>query len=147
VIVKNNTFTDVQGSALMLYRGGTDESTFGPFLELEHNVFDNVGNGKRNKYTTAISLYGVQEIAINNNIFSNSKSIAMHLVVGDPIVNVLNNNLFNSDAIKVTGDQKYTIENVWNFNPIFETNSYKLSNTSPLKNKATSGLDLGLISN
>jgi poly(beta-D-mannuronate) lyase len=147
VIVKNNTFADVQGSALMLYRGGTDESTFGPFLELEHNVFDNVGNGKRNKYTTAISLYGVQEIAINNNIFSNSKSIAMHLVVGDPIVNVLNNNLFNSDAIKVTGDQKYTIENVWNFNPIFETNSYKLSNTSPLKNKATNGLDLGLISN
>ena len=147
VIVKNNTFADVQGSALMLYRGGTDESTFGPFLELEHNVFDNVGNGKRNKYTTAISLYGVQEIAINNNIFSNSKSIAMHLVVGEPIVNVLNNNLFNSDAIKVTGDQKYTIENVWNFNPIFETNSYKLSNTSPLKNKATSGLDLGLISN
>ena len=48
--MKNNTLTDVQGAALRLYRGGKDESTFGPFLEVDHNVFDNVGHGAKNKY-------------------------------------------------------------------------------------------------
>ena len=50
LIMKNNTISDFQGAALRLYRGGTDESTFGPFLELDHNVADQVGQGKRNKY-------------------------------------------------------------------------------------------------
>ena len=31
-IMKNNILKDVQGSAIRIYRGGTDESTFGPFL-------------------------------------------------------------------------------------------------------------------
>jgi len=146
LIIKNNVFKDVQGTALRLYRGGTDESTFGPFLELEHNVFDNVGNGKRNKYNAAISLYGVQENDISNNIFINSKAINMHLVVGEPIVNVLNNDFYNSDKMVVTGDQKYTVENVWNLIPNFIENTYQLSDKSELKGKATDGSNLGLIS-
>ena len=34
VIVNNNTFNDVEGGIVKLYRGGTDESTFGPHLEM-----------------------------------------------------------------------------------------------------------------
>ncbi|CAN0602138.1 unnamed protein product, partial [Ectocarpus sp. 12 AP-2014] len=90
-IMKNNAINDLQGAALRLYRGGKDESTFGPFLEVEHNVFDHVGYGKKNKYDATLSLYGVQEIDIKNNIFKDSKAINMHLVVGEPIVKVLNN--------------------------------------------------------
>ncbi len=146
VIIKNNVFKDVQGAALRLYRGGTDESTFGPFLELDHNVFDNVGHGKKNKYDAAISLYGVQVNDILDNIFINSRALNMYLVVGEPIVNILNNDFYNSDKLIVTGDQKYTVENLWNLNPNFLEGTYNLSNKSELKGKATDGLDLGLIS-
>jgi len=146
-IMKNNTVTDLQGVALRLYRGGKDESTFGPFLEIDHNVFDHVGYGKKNKYKTAISLYGVQVNDINNNIFSKTKGVTMHLVVGEPIVNVLNNNFYNSDKITVTGDQKYNFKNNWTLNPEFEDNSYVLSATSPLKEKGTDNKDLGTINN
>jgi len=146
-IMKNNTVTDLQGVALRLYRGGKDESTFGPFLEIDHNVFDHVGYGKKNKYKTAISLYGVQVNDINNNIFSKTKGVNMHLVVGEPIVNVLNNNFYNSDKITVTGDQKYNFKNNWTLNPEFEDNSYVLSAASPLKEKGTDNKDLGTINN
>lgn len=145
--MKNNVFTDVQGAALRLYRGGTDESTFGPFLEVDHNVFDNVGKGKKNKYDAAISLYGVQVNTIENNIFNNSKGINMHLVVGGPIVNVLNNDFYNSDKLNVTGDEKYTVKNLWSLNPDFTKESFSLSEKSPLKNKGTDNQDLGIISN
>ncbi|MCL4124448.1 UNVERIFIED_CONTAM: hypothetical protein GTU68_056831 [Idotea baltica] len=145
-LMKNNTITELQGAALRLYRGGKDESTFGPFLEIDHNVFDNVGFGKKNKYDAAISLYGVQETDIRDNIFKDSKAINMHLVVGEPIVKVRNNALSNSEKIKVTGDQKYLVENQWNLTPTFPDNtSYLLSEDSPLRGKATDGLDLGIL--
>ena len=145
LIMKNNVVSDLQGAALRLYRGGTDESTFGPFLEIEHNVFDNVGHGKRNKYGSAISLYGVQVNDIENNIFNNSKALDMHLVVGEPIVNILNNNFYNTDPLKVTGDEKYNLQNSWNLNPEFTEGSFQLSEASQLKGKATDGSNLGII--
>ena len=145
LIMKNNIFADVQGAALRLYRGGKDESTFGPFLEIAHNVFDNVGHGSKNKYANAVSLYGVQVNTIENNIFNNSKGIFMHLVVGEPIVNVLNNNFYKSGSIEVTGDEKYNVQNNWNYEPSFKENSYLLSESSKLNGKATDGLNLGIV--
>ena len=147
LIMKNNTITDLQGAALRLYRGGKDESTFGPFLEVEHNVFDHVGYGSKNKYQATLSLYGVQEIDIKNNIFNDSKAINMHLVVGEPIVKVQNNALHNSEKLMVTGDQKYDVENQWTLPPKFQEGTYKLSADSPLKGKGTDGTDLGLLFN
>ena len=144
VIYKNNSFTDIGGAALRLHRGGKDESTFGPFLEMDHNVFDNVGFDDRNKYGAAISLYGVQVIEIENNIFNKTKGINMHLVVGEPIVNVLNNNFYNSEKLTVTGDQKYTSENLWEMDPKFSEKNYELQSDSPLKGRGTDGEDLGL---
>lgn len=145
LLMKNNTVTDLQGAALRLYRGGKDESTFGPFLEMDHNVFDNVGYGKKNKYKVAVSLYGVQVNDIENNIFNNTKALQMHLAVGEPIVNIFNNNFYKSEKMNVTGDEKYTVKKLWTLNPKFEEGSYKLSKTSPLKNKGTDTKDLGII--
>ncbi len=146
LIMKNNTVIDLQGTALRLYRGGRDESTFGPFLEMDHNVFDNVGHGKKNKYKAAISLYGVQVNDIENNIFNNTKALQMHLVVGEPIVNIINNNMYKSEDIQISGDQKYNLKNLWSYNPEFEEGSYTLSEESSLKGRGTDQLDLGLIS-
>lgn len=144
VILKNNVFKNVGGQVLDLYRGGSDESTFGPFLEIDHNVFQNIGKAKRNKSDAAISLYGVQVIDISNNIFSDTKEVNIHLVVGEPIVNILNNNFFNTPPIRISGDQPYTLENSWQFEPHMEENGFGLKVNSPLKNKATDGSDLGI---
>ena len=144
--MKNNSFTDIQGAVLRLYRGGKDESTFGPFLELDHNVLDHVGYGKKNKYKKALSLYGVQVNDIENNIFNNSKAMEMHLVVGEPVVNILNNNFYKSDELVITGDQKYNLKNSWNLNPDFIEGTYTLSEKSPLHKKGTDKLNLGLTS-
>ena len=70
----------------------------------------------------------------------------MHLVVGEPIVNIFNNNFYNSEAISISGDQKYNIQNLWKLNPEFIEGTYKLSDKSALKNKGTDGTDLGIIS-
>ncbi|MCF6296904.1 MAG: polysaccharide lyase 6 family protein [Flavobacteriaceae bacterium] len=146
VILKNNSYTNIGGVVLSLHRGGKDESTFGPFLEIDHCVFDNVGYDKRSKYNAAISLYGVQEIEIQNNIFNNTKALNMHLVVGEPIVNILNNNFYKSEEITITGDQKYNLQNLWSFNPKFSKETFQLTKESPLIGKGTDKLNLGLIS-
>ena len=145
VLFENNTFSDVGGAVLKLYRGGTDESTFGPYLEIKHCVFDNVGNDKRNKYDAAISTYGVQLNYIENNIFKDSKAVKMHLVVGEPIVHLLNNNFFNTDQFVITGDEKYVEKNTTFLDPKFIGNgNYSLEKDSALKVKATDGSDLGI---
>jgi len=146
VILKNNIFSNIKGAILNLIRDGKDESTFGPFLTYEHNVADKVGNGKRNKNKKAITLVGVQNTSIKNNIFTNSKGIQMHLVVGGPVVIADKNNFYNSEKIKVTGDQEYKIGTLWSLDPKFKnTNTYKLQENSALLKKGDDGLDIGII--
>lgn len=144
VILKNNIFSNIGGAVLQLYRGGTDESTFGPVLTVSHCVFDNVGKNARNRYNASLSMYGVQVNHIENNSFYNSKGIKMHLVVGGPIVNIFNNNFFNTDKMIITGDEKYIEKNNTNFDPKFKEN-YQLGVDSPLIGKGTDGLNIGLI--
>lgn len=146
VVLKNNVFSKIDGALLNLIRDGRDESTFGPFLSFNHNVVSNVGHGKRNKNKKAITLVGVQNAIIKNSIFTDSKGIQMHLVVGGPIAKVHNNNFFNSEKVTVTGDQPYDIFSLWSLDPKFENNSFRvLQNSSPLRSKGDDGLDLGII--
>lgn len=69
VIVENCVFSDLLNAALNLYRGGNDESTFGPFLTINHCVFENVNNTEQG---SVLRLIGVQEADIRNSIFSGS---------------------------------------------------------------------------
>ncbi|TSE09648.1 polysaccharide lyase 6 family protein [Aquimarina algiphila] len=146
VVLKNNIFSNIDGAILNLVRDGRDESTFGPFLTFDHNIVDNVGNGKRNKNKKAISLIGVQNANIKNSIFNNSKGIQIHLVVGGPIAKVHHTNFFNSEKVTVTGDQKYEVSSIWSLDPKFENDTtYKLEENSSLKEKADDGQNLGVI--
>jgi poly(beta-D-mannuronate) lyase len=65
VILENSTFKNVEGTVLDLYRGGTDESTFGPTLKVNGCELTNVGNGKSNKANGSIMIHGVQVCYIN----------------------------------------------------------------------------------
>ena len=77
-----------------LYRGGSDESTFGPHIFLKGNTVNNVGNGKRNKSKSAIILHGVQVSSIESNTFIKSGQINIEHTVGEPKT-VVQNNVFN----------------------------------------------------
>lgn len=79
-------FKNIGGSAIKLYRGGRDESTFGPILKLNNSLFDNVGNDKRNKNETAVELHGVQLAEIDNLKFKDSRKLKLHLIVGEPVI-------------------------------------------------------------
>ena len=69
VILRDNVFQNVMGEALNLYRGGNDESTFGPFLTVENCVFDYVNNKEQG---SVLRLIGVQNASITNSIFQGS---------------------------------------------------------------------------
>lgn len=109
----NNRFSNIEGAVLVLHRGGKDESTFGPFLDMNHCTFYNVGFGKRNKYGAAVKLYGAQDISIQNSVFQQTKKVTMHLVVGEPIVKVDQLLMEENIPLEVTGDQKYTIGKIY----------------------------------
>lgn len=94
----NNTFRNVEGLLVNLYRGGSDESTFGPHILLRDNTVTNVGNGKRNKTKSAIILHGVQVSTIENNTFVKSGLINIEHTVGEPKT-IVTNNTFNKTPV------------------------------------------------
>ena len=101
VILKNNTFNDVDGSIVKLYRGGTDESTFGPHLEMVNNKLNNVGLGKRNKEHDSVYVHGVQVTNIKDNTFVKSAPIIVEHTVGEPKTEITNNTFDETDVPSV----------------------------------------------
>ena len=89
--IKDNHLIDIQGSLVKLYRGGTDESTFGPHLYFAGNKVSNVGLGKRNKSKASLWLHGVQVATLKQNEFLNSQAIKIEHTVGEPITRIENN--------------------------------------------------------
>ena len=94
--LKNNKFSHVQGALVKIYRGGTDESTFGPQLEFIHNHISDLGKGKRNKSKASIALHGVQVSDISHNLFNKSQAISIEHTVGEPKTKILNNKFINT---------------------------------------------------
>lgn len=98
VTVKDNSFNNVQGAVVKLYRGGTDESTFGPILLMTDNTLNQVGYGKRNKHKASLYLHGVQVADILSNTLVGSAPIMVEHTVGEPIT-VIKGNLFDSTQV------------------------------------------------
>ncbi|WP_016954249.1 chondroitinase-B domain-containing protein [Catenovulum agarivorans] len=102
VVLLNNSFSDIHGTLVRLYRGGRDESTFGPHLNMQNNQLTNVGTGKNNKGGLALELLGVQEMHIKNNNFKNSASVQLVTQVGEPKVAIENNHLVNTAEFDIS---------------------------------------------
>ncbi|TMP02854.1 alginate lyase [Pseudoalteromonas sp. S3178] len=116
VIVKNNTFDNVDGALLKLYRGGSDESTFGPHLQMSNNTLNNVGLGKRNKEQASVYVHGVQVTNIKSNKFIKSAPVVVEHTVGEPKTEISNNtfNATQSPSVKelrVAGPHTAVIKN------------------------------------
>ena len=94
--ITGSSFKNVDGSVVSIYRGGTDESTFGPHVLLTGNVFDSVGQGKRNRTNGSVWLHGAQSTRIQQNEFHNSAPVLVTETVGEPKTHVSDNVYFDT---------------------------------------------------
>jgi len=100
VIIKGSTFTQVEGAVANIYRGGTDESTFGPIVQVSDSKFSEVGMGNRNKSEASLKFHGVQDLHISDSEWANSAPLNLHLTNGEPITQIENIKLINTANIK-----------------------------------------------
>ena len=91
ISITGTTFENVAGAVADIYRGGTDESTFGPHFELRSSSLASVGNGSRNKSGASIRLLGVQATDIFDNVFAGSRPVRVIHTVGDPVTRMGDN--------------------------------------------------------
>ena len=85
ISITGTTFENIDGAVADIYRGGTDESTFGPHFELRSSSLASVGNGSRNKSGASLRLLGVQATDIVDNVFADSQPVRVIHTVGDPV--------------------------------------------------------------
>jgi poly(beta-D-mannuronate) lyase len=79
--IENSLFRNNQGTVISLYRGGLDESTFGPFLYITHCEFNNnSGSGTEQ----LIKLTGVQVAEITHSIFRNNPGYPLLVTLYGP---------------------------------------------------------------
>jgi poly(beta-D-mannuronate) lyase len=102
VIMDKNRFTNIDGALVSMYRGGTDESTFGPHLLFTRNDLEKVGQGSRNKHQASIYLQGVQYTRISDNHFADTAGIVVEHTVGDPDTEIRANRFSKVPALQVT---------------------------------------------
>lgn len=98
VTLTDNHFTQIQGTLMNVYRGGTDESTFGPHILLTNNDITEVGQGKRNKSKAVFTLHGVQVTNIEQNSFTNTPKMIIEHTVAEPKTVISGNVFINTPA-------------------------------------------------
>lgn len=106
ILVENSTFANVENGIASVYRGGKDESTFGPHFKLSGSVATQVGKGSNNASGAALLLHGVQDIDIIENSFDRSAPVKIVQTVGTPST-VISNNTFDAGAQPVIEELFY----------------------------------------
>ncbi|RYF87303.1 MAG: hypothetical protein EON98_00950 [Chitinophagaceae bacterium] len=146
VEVKNCVFYKVLGYAVDLYRGGSDESTTGPTIVVDHCVLEDVNNKERG---SGMRLYGVQNVTVKNTLFSNTgrggASIRFDETSWDKIA-VTNCNIYNSGKVasfwgKVITGPMFSIKPDYSAKQAY---NFSLSSSSQLAKKGTDGKGIGL---
>lgn len=102
VDIVDSKFEDIQGPLVTYYRGGSDESTFGPHFTMTGSTLVNVGNGSKNSLNTSLYLHGVQVTNIDGNKWVDSKPVIIEHTVGEPVTKVTNNTFENTGEISLT---------------------------------------------
>jgi len=91
VTIENSQFENVGQELITFYRGGTDESTFGPHLDISASNFVSIGADKRNKSKSSLLLHGVQVTNISGNTFKDSRPFIVNHTVGEPKTKITKN--------------------------------------------------------
>lgn len=99
--IRDSSFADIGGAVMDVYRGGRDESTFGPRVTVAGSTFRNVGKDSRNRSGAAFALHGVQRVDVQGNAFIDSRPIKVVETVGEPVTTIENNRLEDTPAPEV----------------------------------------------
>lgn len=94
--LENSEFGNIHGAVVDVYRGGTDESTFGPHLTITGSHFNAVGIGNEYDAKSSVFLHGVQVALIENNDFLSSAPINVNHTVGEPVTKIIDNRFSNT---------------------------------------------------
>jgi len=87
LIIEDSTFSNVRGSVASIYRGGRDESTFGPHAFISGSTFSEIGSG-----TAPLAvLHGAQNIKLVGNNSAASLPVRFVITTGIPKVKVAGN--------------------------------------------------------
>lgn len=109
--ITNCRFENIQGAIANIYRGGTDESTFGPWVTIKNTQLLNCGKGNRNKLASSFLFHGVQNLQLEGTTLEHSAPINLFLTNGDPISVLKNIQLKDSGKI-ISNSNTYSQENI-----------------------------------
>ena len=109
--ISGNTFTDIKEEIVTVYRGGFDESTFGPIVTVTNNTLTNVGKSKTHRSQASMYFHGVQRLHISETTWNKSAPLTLHITNGGPITTIENIRLIDSGKIKANIDD-YNASNV-----------------------------------
>ena len=96
-----NEFENVGGPIAAVYRGGTDESTFGPAVTFRDNRAKNVGKAIAGGHSGALYLHGVQTTRIERNVFQDSGPVSIVHTVGTPFTELTENTFLGTSAPQI----------------------------------------------
>ena len=139
VVFENTIFRAITQWAIDYTRLGSDESTTGGSLTINHCVFDEV-NDREDQ--TIIRQQGIKHIAISNTLFMNSSAKWVVRLMG-PGQNAQNCNVYLCGKIGAFMGAK--AENILEVKPKFQKNSYLAHPKSALLKAATDGQSIGII--
>ena len=94
----DSSFADIGGPLASVYRGGTDESTFGPSVTIRGNKLTNVGKASAPGTQASILLHGVQTARIADNVFTGSAPLKVVHTVGTPKTSITGNSFVRTPA-------------------------------------------------
>lgn len=109
--IAGSRFADVEGTVANVYRGGTDESTFGPIVAVEGNEFSNVGRGSRNRTNASLRFHGVQNLIVADSNWTDSAALDLYLTNGEPITVIRDVTMSGTDRIRANRDE-YRVDNL-----------------------------------
>ena len=101
VTITGSSFSNIQGPVVALYRGGTDESTFGPHFQMINSQVTNVGNGSKNKSGSSVLLHGVQVSEIRGNEWGQSAPVVINHTVGEPRTHIHKNQFDKTGYLQI----------------------------------------------
>ena len=109
--LKGNEFSNIKEEVVTVYRGGFDESTFGPMVTVEDNYLFNVGKGKTHRTGASMYFHGVQNLHISETVIEDSAPISLYLTNGEPLTLIENVTMRNTPEIQ-SNHAGYTTKHV-----------------------------------
>ena len=107
IIIKSCNFNGIKQNVIDYYRGGYDESTVGGTLVIANSTFSNSGGSEKNG--TLINTYGIINVNIYGNVFTNNNVKLVTLLWGAKNNKHSDNILSNSGEIKVEENLKLNL--------------------------------------